>query len=158
VRIESTPLPEGDRYACRVQVLLNRLVILPGRPDLQIPAEVWQSRPVMAVIAKPNIADAISTAVLTQTDTFVGARQAAGRGPSSAQGVSVPSAVGREQPSPKAPQAASQYPFVSSTNSQVFHRPDCRWAQKIAGGNLIGYKSREEAVQAGKRPCKICKP
>jgi len=162
VRIERAPIPDGDRYACRVQVALTRLVTLPNRPDLHIPAEVWQSRPVMEVIAKPNIAEAVSAAVLIQTDAFVAACKAAGGTSSSSprvkQGSSAPPVVGQGPLSPKGPQAASGYAFVSATSSQVFHRPDCRWAQNIASGNLVGYKSRPEAVQAGKRPCKTCKP
>jgi len=158
VRIESAPVPEGDRYVCRAQVSLNRLVTLPSRPDLQIPAEVWQSKPVMAVVAKSEVAGAILTAVLTQVETFIAACKAAGRAPSLSQGVSTLPAAGEGQSSPKTPQVAPGYAFVSSTSSQVFHRPDCRWAQNIAGGNLVGYKNRAEAVQAGKRPCKTCKP
>jgi hypothetical protein len=50
------------------------------------------------------------------------------------------------------------YKYVSSKNSQVFHRPNCRSAKRIKPENLIGYNSREEAIQAGKRPCKVCKP
>ncbi len=158
VRIEGAPLPESDRYACRVQVSLSRLVTLLNRPDLQIPAEVWQSKPVMELVAKPDMAEAISTTVLTQTDAFVAACKAAGTVPSLSQGISTPPMANPGQSSPKNPPAASGYAFVSSTSSQVFHRPDCRWAKNIAGGNLVGYKSREEAVQTGKRPCKTCKP
>jgi hypothetical protein len=158
VRIESAPVPDGDRYACRVQISLNRLVALPNRPDLQIPAEVWQSRPIMEVVAKADVAEAISTAALTQAEAFVAAYKAAGRAPSLPQGISAPPAAGQGRSSPKNPQAAPGYAFVSSTSSQVFHRPDCRWAQNIASGNLVGYKNRDEAVQAGRRPCKTCKP
>jgi hypothetical protein len=50
------------------------------------------------------------------------------------------------------------YKYVSSKNSQVFHRPQCRSAKRINPENLVGYSSREEAIQAGKRPCKVCKP
>jgi len=158
VRIESAPVPESDRYACRVQASLTRLVTLADRPDLQIPAEVWQSKPVMEVVAKSGVAEAISTAALTQVETFVAACRAAGRAPSLSQGISTPPVVSQGQSSPKNLPAASGSPFVSSTSSQVFHRPDCRWAQNIASGNLVRYNSRPEAVQAGKRPCKTCKP
>ncbi|MBW2004081.1 MAG: hypothetical protein JRI72_05620 [Deltaproteobacteria bacterium] len=47
---------------------------------------------------------------------------------------------------------------MASRNSKVFHRPDCKWAKKIKAGNLIGFKSREEAVKSGRRPCKSCGP
>ncbi len=158
VRIESAPLPERDRCACWVQVSLTRVVILPDRPDVRIRAEVWQSKPAMEVIVKPDVAGTISTAVLTQTDAFVTAWKAAGTISPLPQSIPAPPVIGQGQPSPRNLPAASGYLFVSSTSSQVFHRPDCRWAQNIAGGKLVGYKSRPEAVQAGKRPCKTCKP
>jgi len=158
VRIESAPVPEGDRYACRVQISLTRLVTLPNRPDLPIPAEVWQSRPAMEVVARPDVAEAISTAVLTQAEAFVAAWKTAGTAAPRPSDGAVPLAAGRGLPSPKNAETISGYAFVSSASSQVFHRPDCRWARNIASGNLVGYKSRPEAVQAGKRPCKTCKP
>jgi len=48
--------------------------------------------------------------------------------------------------------------FVVSKKSNVFHRLNCKWAKKIKPGNRIYYKTRQEAIKAGKRPCKVCKP
>jgi hypothetical protein len=48
--------------------------------------------------------------------------------------------------------------FVASKNSAVFHRPGCKSAAKISPKNLIRYATREEAVQAGKKPCAECRP
>ena len=48
--------------------------------------------------------------------------------------------------------------YVASKKSKVFHRPDCKWAERISPKNLIGFKSKEEAVQSGRRPCKSCRP
>jgi len=48
--------------------------------------------------------------------------------------------------------------FVASARSQVFHRADCKSAAKISERNLVHYATREEAIQAGKRPCGECKP
>jgi phosphatidylserine/phosphatidylglycerophosphate/cardiolipin synthase-like enzyme len=48
--------------------------------------------------------------------------------------------------------------FVASKNSEVFHKPDCKGAKKIASKNLLRYSSREQAVQDGKKPCAECKP
>jgi hypothetical protein len=53
---------------------------------------------------------------------------------------------------------AALYKYVSSKNSKVFHRPQCRSAKGIKPENLVGYSSRDEVIQAGKRPCKVCKP
>jgi len=54
--------------------------------------------------------------------------------------------------------AVAEYGYVASKNSKVFHKPECRWAKRIKPENLVGYSSRDEAIKAGKRPCKQCKP
>lgn len=48
--------------------------------------------------------------------------------------------------------------FWASKNSNKYHRPECRWAQKIKPANLIKLKSPEEAVNSGFIPCKVCRP
>jgi len=53
---------------------------------------------------------------------------------------------------------SKEWKFVASRKSKVFHRPDCKWAKKISAKNLIGFKSRKEAIASGKRPCKSCRP
>jgi len=63
----------------------------------------------------------------------------------------------QEKPPPATVQD-KEWNYVASKNSKVFHRPDCESAKKIAPGNLIGFKSREEAINSGRRPCKVCKP
>ena len=52
--------------------------------------------------------------------------------------------------------AAPQY--VASINKEPFHRISCRWAQKISPKNAVYYNTREEAIQDGHRPCKVCRP
>lgn len=51
-----------------------------------------------------------------------------------------------------------EYAYVASANSEVFHRPACKWAKKISPRNLVGFKSREDAINSGRRPCKVCEP
>ncbi len=48
--------------------------------------------------------------------------------------------------------------YVASKNSKVFHRADRKSAAKISEKNLVHYNSREEAIQAGKKPCAECGP
>ena len=52
--------------------------------------------------------------------------------------------------------AAPQY--VASVHKEPFHRVSCRWARKISPKNAVYYNTREEAIQAGHRPCKVCNP
>ncbi len=56
------------------------------------------------------------------------------------------------------PAGKSKAAYVASTKAAVFHRPNCERAQKISTGNLVTYETREKAVAAGKRPCKVCRP
>jgi hypothetical protein len=60
------------------------------------------------------------------------------------------------QPADPAPVAADGY--LASKNSEVFHRPDCKSAAKIAERNVVKYNTRDEAVQAGKGHCAECQP
>ena len=48
--------------------------------------------------------------------------------------------------------------YVASASRQPFHRPGCKWALKISSANLQAFKTREEAIKAGHRPCKVCRP
>jgi len=47
--------------------------------------------------------------------------------------------------------------LVASQKKNTFHRAQCRWAMYIyQSPNLLKFSSREEAVEAGYRPCKTC--
>jgi micrococcal nuclease len=48
--------------------------------------------------------------------------------------------------------------FVASVLREPFHKPSCEWAKKISAKNLETFKTRDEAVKAGHRPCKVCRP
>lgn len=48
--------------------------------------------------------------------------------------------------------------YIASREREPFHHPWCKSAQKISPGNMQCFYSREEAIQAGHRPCKVCNP
>jgi hypothetical protein len=48
--------------------------------------------------------------------------------------------------------------YVASRNSAVFHKADCKSAVRIVEKNLVRYANRDEAIQAGKKPCHECNP
>jgi phosphatidylserine/phosphatidylglycerophosphate/cardiolipin synthase-like enzyme len=48
--------------------------------------------------------------------------------------------------------------YLASKNSQVFHKAGCKSAAKISEKNLVKYATRDEAIQAGKKPCHECNP
>ena len=47
---------------------------------------------------------------------------------------------------------------VGSKSSTIFHRPGCQHARRIKQVNLIRFHSRKAARDAGRVPCKTCKP
>lgn len=48
--------------------------------------------------------------------------------------------------------------YVASKNSEVFHYQWCEWAKKILEENKIYFKTYNEALEVGKRSCRICQP
>lgn len=48
--------------------------------------------------------------------------------------------------------------YVASKFRKPFHYIWCKWAKKISPANKVFFYSREEAIKAGHRPCKICNP
>ena len=60
--------------------------------------------------------------------------------------------------SPPATVQTKGWKYLASRKSKVFHRPDCKWAKRISPKNFMGFKTREEAIRSGRRPCKSCRP
>ena len=48
--------------------------------------------------------------------------------------------------------------YVGSKNSTIFHCGDCSFAKKIKSVNLIKFGTKEQALKAGRKPCKACTP
>jgi hypothetical protein len=48
--------------------------------------------------------------------------------------------------------------YVASKLRPPFHRPSCGWATRIAEAERQLYRSRGEALAAGHRPCRVCRP
>lgn len=46
--------------------------------------------------------------------------------------------------------------YVGSKNSDIYHKPDCKWAKRIKPENLICFKSIEEVKDL--KPCNTCNP
>lgn len=152
----------SKQYVFNVQTSLERTVILPGRPKLYFGANVWKSKPVMQAASEHDIRAKATEVVLDQTEAFLQAYAAANppRKQSSQSEASETDSqtVPEQQAKAGAKSAAIEYSYVASKNSQVFHKPGCRWAKNIKPGNLVGYDSRDAAIKAGRRPCKSCNP
>ena len=48
--------------------------------------------------------------------------------------------------------------FVGSINSNKYHDPSCKWAEKIKPSNEIWFSSVDEAEEQGYIACKVCNP
>ncbi len=72
---------------------------------------------------------------------------------------SVPSyAADPQHPDWQVQQEKQEFVLFGSRKSNKFHRPACQYVQRIKAGNLVGFRSREEAIRAGFIPCKVCNP
>ncbi|OPX94298.1 MAG: hypothetical protein A4E53_00092 [Pelotomaculum sp. PtaB.Bin104] len=63
-----------------------------------------------------------------------------------------------QQPKTTVPATTQTQQFVGSVNSDKYHYPSCRWADKIKSDNLITFSSVSEAKKAGYSPCQTCRP
>jgi len=48
--------------------------------------------------------------------------------------------------------------FVANQNSDVFHKPGCKWTRMIKEDNIVVFKSVSEAEEKRFKPCRYCKP
>jgi len=168
VYIDVLDVKDSQQVVFRVQMSLVRLVYLnrDRRPGFK--TDVWRSEPTMQVTSAENMPVAVTSAVVEQSEAFIQAYLAAnhpnkrssdanlpGITPAKTEDVSV---VPEEQIKPAAESTPAGYEYVTSKNSKVFHKPDCMSAKRIKPENLVGYSSRDEAIEAGKKPCELCNP
>ena len=48
--------------------------------------------------------------------------------------------------------------YIGNSNSGKFHYASCRWVQKMSEHHKVHFESRNEAIDRGYVPCKVCKP
>jgi len=158
IDIDTLKLTDSQRYVFRIQTSVARAVCLSREYKPLFKADVWKVEPVMHVASVQSMPAAVSNKVLQQVEAFIAAYRAAnppGARPSAPNDIAVKP---EKLTKPDAKRTVAEYKYVASKNSKVFHKPDCRWAKRIKPENLVGYNSRDEAIEAGKRPCKMCKP
>jgi hypothetical protein len=130
-------------------------------PPMDLPADVWKTRPVMKVASAKNIRTEITQKVMGQTDEFIYAHKAAVKDHPQAKSSDVNdvnSVTAVKNPSQQPTQTTAKFNYVASKNSKVFHNTNCSMVNRITPGNIIGYNTRDEAINTGKRPCKLCNP
>ncbi len=158
IRVDMLKLEQTKQYVFHIQTLLAKSTYVQVKPTIRQKADVWKTEPVMQIASIQNTPTSVTNIVLEHTDVFIDAWRAAnpkGIQPVDANAIGIKPARQIKAPTEQVP---TENFYIASKNSKVFHRPDCRWAKKIAPKNLVRYKTREDAVNDGKRPCKMCKP
>lgn len=147
--------PEMLVYCLKVEFV--QTVTLERRPETKVDAITWQ-RTWFAHGTEARLVEAIPHNMKVLTASFIrDYRQANPKDhkPSGAAGFNNPSP---RQANSSIGLAPGKNGYLGSNGSDVFHKPDCSWAQNISPENLVSYASRDEATRAGKRPCKMCNP
>lgn len=158
IRVDMLKLEQSKQYVFHIQTLLSKSIHIQTKPALRQKADVWKTKPVMQIASTQNTPAAITNIVLEEINTFITAYLDANpKGTKPAD----PNQIGITQKEPaKIIEAAAPIKdiYVASKKSQVFHKSTCSSAKRISPKNLVHYKTRQDAINDGKRPCKTCKP
>ena len=147
-----------DTFIYNLKIYFVQTVALERIPEAKIDAVTWELT-WLAHGSKDRLTEAVPGNLKLMTDNFIRDYHLANplsselSNTNTRNNVSVTSPQGQIRSG-----VAARYKYVSSKNSKVFHSPQCRSAKRIKPENLVGYNSKEEVIQAGKRPCKVCKP
>ena len=162
IYINTLSLEDSQQCVFRVQTALARAVCLKDEQNPVFKADIWQTAPAMQAVSEQDMPEKVTDLVAEQVNDFIeifkatnisGTKSSEADINKNASSNNIPEQADKNEDS-----TTVEYKFVSSSNSNVFHKPGCRWAQNISKENLVIYKSREEAIKAGKRPCKTCNP
>ena len=158
--VETRMLKLRDSQTCvfAVQLSLSRPVYIEKEGGLCTWADVWKKSMRMLAVPAKEMPSAVTAAVLEDIETFILAHRSANP-PQHRPSQDDRTVIRRVRPvvtDTVRPAGAANY--VASKNSEVFHLPSCRSAKRIAPENIVTYETREAAISAGKRPCKICTP
>jgi len=147
-----------DIFIYNLKIYFVQTVALERIPEAKIDAVTWELA-WLAHGSKDRLTEAVPKNLKIMTDNFIRDYHLANPLSSEQSDANTGNNVSATAPQGQIRSSvAARYRYVSSKNSKVFHSPQCRSAKRIKPENLVGYNSKEEVIQAGKRPCKVCKP
>jgi hypothetical protein len=162
IYINTLSLEDSQQYVFHIRTALARAVRLKDKQNPVFKADIWQSIPSMQAIPAENMPATFSDVVLEQVEGFIGIYKATNSVGTKLSDAGINEAASSRNPAEQIEKevnsTALEYSYVASKSSNIFHKPECRWAQNISQENLIKYKSRDEAIKTGKKPCKTCNP
>ncbi|MDD5459889.1 MAG: Ada metal-binding domain-containing protein [Phycisphaerae bacterium] len=125
--------------------------------DFAVKANVWRAKPVLGTIDKSKIQERIKTAILKEVDSFIIECIFSKENIKLTEPVK-PEKSSENKQTQTAADDKTEFPFVASRSSRIYHKADCPSAKRITPTNLIRFKTKDEANQSGRRPCQRCKP
>jgi Adenosine deaminase len=48
--------------------------------------------------------------------------------------------------------------YIGNSASGIFHYANCRYVSRMSENHKVYFDTRDEAIDAGYRPCKVCRP
>ncbi len=154
VSMEMLKFTQSEVYVFRLQLSLAAKMYL-KKQNISFKARAWETAPTIEAVPISSMPAEVTYAVLAQTEQFIQAYKLAN--PQSTHPAD-PNYVTVAIKNSSNPVTATEYKYLASKNSKIFHKADCSWVIKISPENIVGYDTAEQARQAGKRPCKLCKP
>ena len=161
VYVDMLKVGDSGQFVFRVQLAVARSLHLTDQ--LRIKPDVWKVSPEMRAAGGGGLSDEVTKVVMGQLEEFIRAYTAA-----KAETAKVAKAAAANEnkvgdtSSKQGTKAArvvpAEYRYVASKNGKVFHKTGCSSTARIKPQNLVGFKTRSEAIIAGKRACKRCKP
>jgi hypothetical protein len=158
ININMLKIEEPNQYIFHIETSLAKKVYLTKDGSRYIKADLWEAEPTMQAASAEGVTAAVTDAVSEQVDAFIHAYLAANPPNRRSLDANDTNEAVKEQVEAAAEPAPAEYEYVASKNSNVFHKPDCNWVKKIKPENLVRYSSRDEAINAGKKPCGRCNP
>jgi hypothetical protein len=162
ISVSTLSLEDSQQCVFHIRTALARAVCLKDERNPVFKADIWQAALIMQAISAENMPAKVTDVVLEQVEGFINMYKSTnppGTQPSDADiNETASSKIPERKVEKDVNSAISEYKYVASKSSNVFHKPECRWAKNISQENLVKYKSKDEAIKAGKRPCKTCNP
>ena len=160
VFVDMLRLEEAQMYVYHIRTSLKKKAYLSKDSSSFIKVGVWETGREMQAVSFQDMPSGVTDVVLRQIGAFIQAYKAANPADSKISDTEniIVMNVPEERAKSTVDKATAGYNYVASKNSSVFHKPGCRSAQNISEDNRVTYSSREEAIKAGKRPCKLCNP
>ena len=157
--VEFLKVPDANLFVVRIETVMARQMLLATGSDQIFIMSIPLSTQGIKFVSEDELTDSIEKSVSRHIDQFIRNYQATKSLQEKKNAQVSHVTADANQPSQAVRQVhVTKGVYIASKNSSVFHKPSCRWAQNISEENIVTYNSRDEAIKAGKRPCKSCNP